>query len=54
VPGALRDQLIWAHEVIEHSHYENPTGKIYSLSPWPIELYWDWTRAVAFADDQLS
>jgi 4-hydroxyacetophenone monooxygenase len=48
------DQLIWAHEVIEHSHYKNPKGVIFSLSPWPIEVYWDWTRAVDLGDYQLS
>ncbi len=40
------DQLIWAHESIEHSHYKNRAGKIYSLSPWPMDTYWAWTSAV--------
>jgi 4-hydroxyacetophenone monooxygenase len=44
------DELIWAHEDIEHSHYKNPAGKIFSLSPWPMEVYWAWTRAVDPAD----
>ena len=38
------DQLVWSHPSIEHSHYKNPHGKIFTLSPWPIELYWEWTR----------
>ena len=39
------DQLVWSHPSIEHSHYKNPQGKIFTLSPWPIELYWEWTRS---------
>ena len=39
------DQLVWSHPSIEHSHYKNPQGKIFTLSPWPLELYWEWTRA---------
>ena len=38
------DQLVWSHPSIEHSHYKNPQGKIFTLSPWPLELYWEWTR----------
>ena len=39
------DQLVWSHPSIEHSHYKNPQGKIFTLSPWRLELYWEWTRA---------
>ena len=39
------DQLVWSHPSIEHSHYKNPQGKIFTLSPWRMELYWEWTRA---------
>ena len=39
------DQLLWSHPSIEHSHYKNPNGKIYTLSPWRMELYWEWTRS---------
>jgi 4-hydroxyacetophenone monooxygenase len=46
------DQLIWSHEAIEHSHYKNPNGKIFTLSPWPMETYWNWTKAVD-VDDYL-
>jgi len=40
------DSLIWSHPVVKHSHYKNKAGKIFTLSPWPIETYWTWTRAV--------
>ena len=36
-------QLVWAHPSITHSHYKNPAGKIFTLSPWKMETYWDWT-----------
>ena len=39
-------QLVWAHPSITHSHYKNPEGKVFTLSPWPIDRYWDWTRTV--------
>ncbi len=39
-------QMVWAHPSVEHSHYKNRDGRIYTLSPWPIETYWHWTRAV--------
>ena len=32
------DQLVWSHPSIEHSHYKNPHGKIFTLSPWRLEL----------------
>ena len=35
---------MWSHPSIEHSHCKNPQGKIFTLSPWPIERYWEWTR----------
>jgi len=39
-------QLVWAHPSIEHSHYKNPAGKVYTLSPWPLDQYWELTRRV--------
>jgi len=39
-------QLVWSHPSITHSHYKNPQGKVFTLSPWPIEQYWEWTRVV--------
>ena len=44
------DQLIWSHPTIEHTHYKNRHGKIFTLSPWPIEVYWEWTHTVDSAD----
>jgi 4-hydroxyacetophenone monooxygenase len=37
-------QLVWAHPSITHSHYKNAAGKVYTLSPWPIDQYWELTR----------
>lgn len=37
-------QLVWAHPSITHSHYKNPAGKVYTLSPWTIDQYWEMTR----------
>ena len=28
----------------------SPQGKVYTLSPWPLDQYWGWTRAVEPAD----
>jgi 4-hydroxyacetophenone monooxygenase len=39
-------QLVWAHPSIAHSHYKNPDGKVFTLSPWSIDQYWEWTREV--------
>jgi len=39
-------QLVWSHPAIKHSHYKNPQGKVFTLSPWPIETYWEMTRVV--------
>ena len=37
-------QLIWAHPSIRHSHYKNPAGKVFTLSPWAVDHYWELTR----------
>jgi 4-hydroxyacetophenone monooxygenase len=37
-------QLVWAHPSIKHSHYKNPDGKVFTLSPWSIDAYWEMTR----------
>jgi len=47
-------QLVWGHPSIRHSHYKNPSGKVYTLSPWPIDQYWELTRHVDPADYVLS
>ena len=39
-------QMIWAHWSVKHSHYKNPEGRVYTLSPWPIPTYWRWTKRV--------
>ncbi len=38
--------LVWSHPAIEHSHYKNPDGRIFTLSPWPLDEYWEWTRSI--------
>ena len=43
---------MWSHPSITHSHYKGPQGKVFTLSPWPLDLYWKWTRAVE-PDDYL-
>jgi 4-hydroxyacetophenone monooxygenase len=47
---AEMSQLVWSHPSIRHSHYKNPAGKVFTLSPWPIDLYWEWTRRVERSD----
>jgi len=47
-------QLVWAHPSIAHSHYKNPAGKVYTLSPWPIDQYWELTRNLDPADYILA
>ncbi len=43
-------QMVWSHPSIEHSHYKNPSGKVFTLSPWPLDLYWEWTRHLERSD----
>ena len=35
---------MWAHPSITHSHYKNRHGKVFTLSPWSIDQYWELTR----------
>lgn len=37
-------QMVWAHHSVKHSHFKNPDGKVFTLSPWPIPTYWNWTK----------
>jgi 4-hydroxyacetophenone monooxygenase len=37
-------QMVWSHSSIAHSHYKNPAGEVFTLSPWPLDLYREWTR----------
>ncbi len=46
--------LVWAHPTIRHSHYKNPDGKVYTLSPWPIDAYWEMTREVDPEDYRIE
>jgi len=46
--------LIWSHESVEYSHYKNSQGKIFTLSPWPMEDYWAWTKQVDPADYEVK
>lgn len=39
-------QMVWSHPSIAHSHYKNPDGRVFTLSPWPLDRYWEWTRRV--------
>jgi 4-hydroxyacetophenone monooxygenase len=43
-------QLVWAHPSIAHSHYKNPAGKVFTLSPWPIDQYWELTKELRVDD----
>lgn len=46
--------LVWAHPTIQHSHYKNPDGKVYTLSPWPMDEYWEMTREVDPEDYRIE
>jgi 4-hydroxyacetophenone monooxygenase len=37
-------QMVWAHPSIQHSHFKNRNGRIFTLSPWPVPTYWQWTK----------
>jgi 4-hydroxyacetophenone monooxygenase len=39
-------QMVWSHWSVKHSHFKNPDGRIFTLSPWPIPTYWGWTSRV--------
>jgi 4-hydroxyacetophenone monooxygenase len=47
-------QLVWAHPSITHSHYKNPNGKVFTLSPWSIDAYWEMTRELRVDDYVLK
>ena len=47
-------QMVWSHPSVQHSHFKNPEGKVFTLSPWPIPVYWEWTRAVDPSDYELA
>ena len=37
--------LVWSHWSIQHSYFKNTNGDIFSISPWPIHVYQQWTRS---------
>jgi 4-hydroxyacetophenone monooxygenase len=47
-------ELVWSHPSISHSHYKNSKGKVFTLSPWPLDQYWEWTRHVERADYEFG
>ena len=47
-------QMVWSHWSVQHSHFKNPDGRIFTLSPWPIHEYWTWTRAVDPSDYEFA
>jgi 4-hydroxyacetophenone monooxygenase len=47
-------QMVWSHPSITHSHYKNPDGKVFTLSPWKMETYWEWTKAAHMDDFVVS
>ncbi len=47
-------QMVWSHWSVKHSHFKNPEGRIFTLSPWPIPTYWSWTSRVDPDDYELG
>jgi 4-hydroxyacetophenone monooxygenase len=47
-------QMVWSHWSVKHSHFKNPDGRIFTLSPWPIPTYWAWTNHVDPNDYELA
>ena len=47
-------QMVWSHPSIRHSHYKNPSGKVFTLSPWALDQYWEWTRRVERTDYEFG
>jgi 4-hydroxyacetophenone monooxygenase len=43
-------QMVWAHPSIQHSHFKNKDGRIFTLSPWPVPTYWRWTKTFRSED----
>lgn len=50
---ALHAKLIWEHESIKTSYYQNVDGKVTLLWPWRILDMWRWTKTVNSADYQF-
>ena len=47
-------QMVWSHPSIRHSHYKNPSGQVFTLSPWALDQYWEWTRCVERSDYEFG
>lgn len=47
-------KLIWEHESIDHSFYQNSEGKVILLWPWRILDMWQWTKSVNPDDYQFN
>ena len=50
----LHAKLIWEHDSIKHSFYQNAEGKVTLLWPWKILDMWRWTKEVNSDDYQLG
>ena len=50
----LHAKLLWEHESIKHSFYQNADGKVTLLWPWKILDMWRWTRECNPADYQFA
>jgi 4-hydroxyacetophenone monooxygenase len=46
--------MVWSHESIRSSWYQNDSGEIYILSPWRLHKYWSMTRQVDLGDYVVS
>ncbi len=50
----LHARLIWEHDSIKTSYYQNADGKVTLLWPWKILDMWRWTKAVNSTDYQFN
>lgn len=46
--------MVWSHDSIRSSWYQNDSGEIYILSPWRLHKYWSMTKRVRLDDYTLS
>jgi len=50
----LHARMIWEHDSIKTSFYQNAEGKVTLLWPWKILDMWRWTKSVDSADYHLN
>lgn len=50
----LHAKLIWEHDSIDHSFYQNEEGKVTLLWPWKILDMWRWTKTVDASEYEFS